>query len=504
MRERNGKGAEELLPQTDPNFAWHDADELYPLHIAAMNGDMAMTLLLLNYGAKVDCSHGKPTPLVLALENNHVTLALVLIGRGADVTRTAANGQTPIHIAARRNHYAVVQVLLNSNIDLNARDIDGHTPLFECVNRAERHLVPDDASVLRVLLDREINNMKADPTLGRFSDNFSPFHLSAQQGYIIDLGILAEAVRSRKIDLDSQATWDHMGRSPLWYAASTAQVEAIKLLIRFGANVNRHFHQENERPTALWAVASSQNTDDNSAGVLALLNAGANPNIGKNSSGHTLLIAACESGDASLVKLLLKGGADPRVPDPDGMQPIHYAAKNGDQESVELLLKCESHRVDINCRDSSGDTPLIYAAMNGHDYLVKFLQRYEPKRADWSLTDNNGNDAFYLACATGHTFCAAYLLALGADINKPNMTKKTPLHIAAREGRYDTVLWLLRMGADKSARAHTPSGGMATPDEFAKVADIDEGLAESIASLIKHWTPDQARKVTWAVTGSLG
>ncbi|KAM7192337.1 Ankyrin repeat-containing domain protein [Naviculisporaceae sp. PSN 640] len=503
VKNGDDKEAEKLLQEVDPNFASDDNEALFPLHYAAKRADDAMIMLLLNHGARVDCSHSSPTPLILALQNTDVAPALTLISRGANILQADPKGakQTPLHISVARNHYHIVQVLLGCHVNVNVRDKEGRTPLFECVRSTARHLVPDDVGVLRILLDQGAN-----PVLGRYSDNFNPLHLAAQMGYVEDLQLLLEATKALGIDPDSATAWDKLGRSALWYAASEGQVEAMKVLIRFGADAKRHFQRDHQRPTALWAMATCSTVEDTTAGVLALLNAGARPDEGRNSKGQTLLAVMCESGNVCLASLLLSKGADPRIPDHDGKQPIHHAARNGDQETTALLLRCESHRVDINSRDSSGATPLILAAMNGHDHLVKFLTRYEPRPADWKVTDNYGSDAFYLACATGHTFCAIYLHALGAEINRPNNRGNTPLHIAARRGNFDTVLWLLRMGADKYVRSSTDSGNGATPDEVARTsASIeDPGLREAVASLIKHWTPDQAAGVRWTVTSNLG
>lgn len=56
----SGNKAEMLLEQTNPNFASDDRKKLHPLQIVAMNGEMSMMMLLLDYRARIDCPHGKP------------------------------------------------------------------------------------------------------------------------------------------------------------------------------------------------------------------------------------------------------------------------------------------------------------------------------------------------------------------------------------------------------------------------------------------------------------
>lgn len=52
------------------------------------------------------------------------------------------------------------------------------------------------------------------------------------------------------------------------------------------------------------------------------------------------------------------------------MTPLHYAAKYGHAEVVELLIQ---HRAQVNALDGVGCTPLHYAALNGHKDVVRIL-----------------------------------------------------------------------------------------------------------------------------------
>lgn len=67
---------------------------------------------------------------------------------------------------------------------------------------------------------------------------------------------------------------------------------------------------------------------------------------------------------------------------------LHIAVRNGDKQSVILLLK---HGADINARTAHGGTPLMYAAYHGYKKIHKLLLEYG---ADISLADNKGLIAF--------------------------------------------------------------------------------------------------------------
>ncbi|KAG6879264.1 hypothetical protein C0992_004011 [Termitomyces sp. T32_za158] len=52
------------------------------------------------------------------------------------------------------------------------------------------------------------------------------------------------------------------------------------------------------------------------------------------------------------------------------MSPLHYAAKNGHLELVELLLE---YKADINLANSFGWSSLYHAVKNGHLNIVAVL-----------------------------------------------------------------------------------------------------------------------------------
>ena len=82
-------------------------------------------------------------------------------------------------------------------------------------------------------------------------------------------------------------------------------------------------------------------------------------------SGYTPLMRACMKNRFIIVKMLLDdGNADPNTPkdEEEGWTPLHFAAKQGFTESVELLL---AHKSDINARLATGETPLKLAKKAG-------------------------------------------------------------------------------------------------------------------------------------------
>ncbi|KAK3939395.1 ankyrin repeat-containing domain protein [Diplogelasinospora grovesii] len=516
VRAGNKREVESLLGQVgDPNFHTDDEKQLYPLHIAAARGDIAMLDLLLECEARVDVKSHKGeggTPLMSALTARHPTAAMTLITRwGANCKAYDSSGRSPLHIAAQKNMYAVVRQLLRNGANPNGCDSKGHTPL-KAVLRDDREIKPLDNNVLRVLLNPPEGPGRrtpgADPRLGRAEDHYTPLHLAAEKGYTEDLRLMAQS-GCGVVVVDSRR------RSPLCYAAHAAQVETVRVLVGdLKADINQR-STDPDKPTPLWAVATSSG-HCRLEGVEVLLEGGADPDV-RNSEGEMLLHRACRDGDAPLLELLLhhhtprntKGRHRGRIADLDardseGLQAIHHAAAQGHLSCVRLLLQVAT--VDVNAVDLAGGTALIFAAEHGHLPILKYLV---DQKADWRARDGAGNDAFYIACAAGDILCAAFLLGCGLDINGQNSKGNTPLHGAARRGHLEMVRWLLCMGADKGARSTAPFEGMTTcgtPAEVVRAAVAGELLerkvGEEIMRLTEGWSEGFERSFSWRVKGS--
>ncbi|KAF7507547.1 hypothetical protein GJ744_010338 [Endocarpon pusillum] len=80
-----------------------------------------------------------------------------------------------------------------------------------------------------------------------------------------------------------------------------------------------------------------------------------------------------EKGNANAVKTLLERGADAGWKDINGRTPLSWAAENGHEAVVKLLL--DTSKVDADSKDSKyGRTPQSWAMKNGHEAVVKLLQ----------------------------------------------------------------------------------------------------------------------------------
>ncbi|KAJ3325068.1 hypothetical protein HDU76_013251 [Blyttiomyces sp. JEL0837] len=127
---------------------------------------------------------------------------------------------------------------------------------------------------------------------------------------------------------------DNAGYTPLHYAARQGKLEICKLLIQHGADVN--IVTKGLNTTALYRACMGGHI-----GVVKyLLDKNADVNI-VSSDGGVALLAAVESGNIELVKILtLRPGIRFDVRDRNGESALDVAIRKGVNEIVGLLKEC--------------------------------------------------------------------------------------------------------------------------------------------------------------------
>jgi ankyrin repeat protein len=194
--------------------------------------------------------------------------------------------------------------------------------------------------------------------------------------------------------------------------------------------------------------------------MITLLKNGLNPNL-KDTYGRTPLSWAAENGHETVVRLLLAtDGVDPDSRDSGSEQtPLSWAAENGHESIVRLLLAKDG--IDPDSRTANGRTPLSWAARNGHEAVVRLLLATDGVDPDF------GDSVYRLtplswAARNGHEAVVRLLLATdGVDLNsKHPVYRQTPLSWAAENGHEAIVRLLLEKdGIDpdsKTANGRTP------------------------------------------------
>lgn len=161
---------------------------------------------------------------------------------------------------------------------------------------------------------------------------------------------------------------------------------------------------------------------------------------------ETPVADASQANDVAQVRTLLQQGADVNAPQPDGLTALHWAALNGSQEIVEVLLYAGA-TLEPRTR-VGGYTPLHLAARSGNASIVRSLLEHGAKVDEWTST---GVTALHFAAQANDAEAIRALVEHGAEIDaQDGFQSRTPLVFAASRDATAAVRTLLALGADAS------------------------------------------------------
>jgi ankyrin repeat protein len=362
---------------------------------AAVRGDPVVIEKLLKAGA--DANQGNAdgqTALLIVSRTSNLSVAKLLIGHGANVNVTERwHDQTPLMWAAAEKQPTMVKLLLDRGAKVDARsrlnnwtrmvtaepraqmrDVGGFTPLLYAAREGCLECV-------KLLLAGHADINLPDP------EGVTPL-IMALTNFHFDVGAY---MVSKKANVN---TWDWWGRTPLWATVDlntiphggrpdrpslddTTSVKMIEILLDAGANPNVQLK--------LFPPYRAVGPDRGADMMLTM--------------GSTPLLRAAKAADVAAIRLLLAHGADPDLPNIQGVTPVMAAAGLGSNEidtrgrfktqpdqvaSIDLLVKAGA---DINARDNRGQTALHGAALFGYDDVIKDLVAHN---ADVNAKDQKG------------------------------------------------------------------------------------------------------------------
>ena len=437
-----------------------------PLHIAAVNGNLAIVTTLLAAGADVNAKNlGKETPLYLAATNGHVSIVSALIAARADVnakSRESINGinLTPLLRAVANGHVSIVSALIAAGADVNNMPL--HSAVRGAVQRHYRYGSQQYASVVSVLIAAGAD-VNVTTSYGE-----TPLHKAVPWPFIQIVSVLIAA----GADVTVQ---DNGGYAPLHRAASNGRISIVMALIAAGADVNVKRKSGATPLRGLW----SQRKNNYAGGYLL---SPPTPQI----VASVLIAAGGHWGTACANAAVVNpaGPSPPCICEPPSVgtpgncvapsvencggltPPQLYSATLSTCVAVAecaspSVLNAETNRCDCpapNFGTDGADTPgdchaenaLHQAVQAGDLDLVNHLITVH--MADVNVKDRHGEALLYIAADRGHASVVSVLIAAGADVNAKNNTGKTPLHEAAADSHISVVSVLIAAGADVNAK----------------------------------------------------
>ena len=168
----------------------------------------------------------------------------------------------------------------------------------------------------------------------------------------------------------------------------------------------------------------------------------------EDSYGRTPLSWAAMNGHEVVVKLLLDKGAELETKDTEYRRtPLSYAARSGHEAVVKLLL---DKGAELETKDTEyGRTPLAWATENGYEAVVKLLLE---EGAELDTKSNNGRTPLSWAVRNRHEAVVKLLLEEGAELDTKDNYGRTPLSWAAENGHEAVVKLLLDKGAEPETK----------------------------------------------------
>lgn len=309
---------------------------------AAARSQPEMVALLIDYGAELDAQALAPewdrrvtseprvryndsggfTPLLFSARENCFACVQALLGAGADIDKRDPDGTTPLNLAIQNGNFDLARYLIEQGADVDLWDWWGRGPLYSAV----------DMSTLPSGGRAELPSLSA-------TTSHELIALLLEKGANPDLQ-LKFLVPFRNVGADRGGDLlFNTGATPLLRAAKAADLQAVKLLLEYGADTELHAYSNwldwagGTRPLAAAAGLAYQLNDTR----------------GQQST---------EEKAIETIDLLLSYGADIDAQDARGRTAVHGAVFRGWDQVLAHLAK---RGADISKPDYQEQTPLAAA-----------------------------------------------------------------------------------------------------------------------------------------------
>lgn len=197
----------------DPNLA------SYLINKWKLSVNETMTATLPGYRQGIASESVKQTtPLHLAVVNNMLKTAAVLIENGANIEAVDPNGATPLHYAARYGYLAMVQLFVNRKANLNAKT-NHHYVIHEAVRGA-------NTDIIVCLLKNGVPVDSVD------NEGDTPLEWACERNDEVGKAFM-RLLMAYKADIDHQ---NLLGNTTLHLAVQDKHARAIEFIVDAGAN----------------------------------------------------------------------------------------------------------------------------------------------------------------------------------------------------------------------------------------------------------------------------
>lgn len=377
----------------DPNRAHKDGET--PLMAAARTGSVPAVTLLLEQQVDVNAAEGiqKTTALMRAAAEGHTDAVGLLLAAGADPNRQGhvtaltartinsdhpTGGFTALMWAARNGHEDTVRRLVTGGANLNLKNGDNASAAMIAIYNDRFDLAaellklgsdPNDGSLYVAVEMRESTTDQFAFDGSRLRPNH-PNTLTALDliKLLLEKGADPNKTFTGQLHSASMPNNERFDNTPFFRAAITADVEALKVLIAGGADIDQS-PAAGGGPVGADTVAAD-------ADAAPIARGRGNPNAGRTAAMVSVTggrgpqmtggpgyirsgpVPYREPGSRKpedALALLLKAGANPNAKGPDGSTLLHQVAQAG---NVTMLRALADAKVDFLQTNRDGLTAL--------------------------------------------------------------------------------------------------------------------------------------------------
>jgi len=348
---------------------------------------------------------------------------------GADINKGNRRKKTPLHIACGRQQSKVIELLLSiPGIKIDAKDDKNRTPLFAAAGSK-------DPKCVELLLKAPGADTAFDVN-ALDSEGWAILHYACQEGAVATI----QALRTLRPELQMNPKTTGSETTPFMMAAHKGHMECLRYLMLLPeTDVNE---EDKEGFTALLSACKHGSADC----VKTLIT---HPQIKLNvqeKRGRSAWYQACHYGQVDCLKVLVDltapDAVDVNLPDKSGLPPIHAAIGENKKRVLEYLVSLP--QVNVNATDKDGINAFMLAVKRDRSDCVKMLAACP--RCDINAKTREGETALFLACKRGDSGQVRLVLSLeraSDTLNEGDSKQRTPLFIAARDGRESCVKELL-------------------------------------------------------------
>ncbi|XP_022093376.1 transient receptor potential cation channel subfamily A member 1-like [Acanthaster planci] len=436
----------------DPKrLAFRDKQGAGALHHAASRNRINIMEFILEQNEDINVTDAAGnTPLHVAVEHDHPEAVDFLLNNGAGSTRLNNHNMAAIHLAADRNKTKALEALVKRrDIDVNYQGDLGQTALHFGA-------IKDNTEAVKILLRTPAIN----PCV-RDSNEVYAIHAAAKHGSAGVLDLLIAFYKESCISRKALAYIDKEGNTALHSAVNSGDFAAVKLCLKYGAriDVQQVIKCKGERATPLHLACTQGSLD-----IVKLM-----LSTGQTDKDTALNVPDCQLqlplhraamfDHAEIVDYLLQEGSYIDAQDKNQRTPLLLATQRGSWRSVLLLLE---RGADVTVTDCEDRNVLHLIVLHGGSLEILGREFFKKPEAAILLNhaDSTGCTPMHYATREGCIKVVQGLIEMGATVNLKNKDKQSPLHFAARYGRFNTCKQLLDSPIGPNIINETDSEGM--------------------------------------------